>query len=189
RHEKATGTGIIIDGRHIGGKPTIQVSNLVSYRPDRHQLVLCGHSTAVVDEHLTVVDLSAKRVDGAISAHSLHPLVISSAVLQRIHDVIALDQPAPLITGNYLQLSTATMQGWATDTLTTAVGVGRLGLTIDVVKDGPHLLIAGTTGSGKSELLLTVLIAMYARYAPDEASLLILDFDGVSTFNLLSPLP
>src|SRR5699024_12615357 len=70
RHAKATGTGIIIDGRHIGGKPTIQVSNLVSYRPDRHQLVFCGHATAVVDEHLTVIDLSAKRVDGAISAHS-----------------------------------------------------------------------------------------------------------------------
>ncbi|HIW47551.1 MAG TPA: hypothetical protein H9884_11715 [Candidatus Yaniella excrementigallinarum] len=189
RHAKATGTGIIIDGRHIGGKPTIQVSNLVSYRPDRHQLVFCGHATAVVDEHLTVIDLSAKRVDGAISAHSLEPLGISSAVLQRIHDEIALDQPAPLITGNYLQLSTATMQGWATDTLTTAVGVGRLGLTIDLVKDGPHLLIAGTTGSGKSELLLTVLIGMVERYPPTEASLILLDFKGGSSFNILEPLP
>ncbi len=189
RHAKATGTGIIIDGRHIGGKPVIEISNLVSTRPDRHQLVFCGHTTAVTSKHLTVIDLSAKRVDGTTSAHSLEPLGISSAVLQRINEEIALDQPAPMLAGDYLQLSAATMQGWATDTLTTSVGVGRLELNIDLVKDGPHLLIAGTTGSGKSELLLTVLIGMVEHYPPTEASLILLDFKGGSSFNVLAPLP
>ena len=189
RHAKATGKGIVIDDRHIGGQPAVEVADLISHRPDRHQLVFCGHATAVADEHLTVIDLSAKRVDGKTSAHSLEPLGISSAALQRIYDEIALDQPGQMLAGDYLQLSSATMQGWAADTLTTAVGAGRLGLTIDLVKDGPHLLIAGTTGSGKSELLLTVLIGMVERYPPNETSLILLDFKGGSSFNILAPLP
>src|SRR5699024_12539059 len=57
---------------------------------------------------------------------------------------------------------------------------------------GPYTTLfrsAGTTGSGKSELPLTVLIGMVERYPPTEASLILLDFKGGSSFNILEPLP
>ena len=42
---------------------------------------------------------------------------------------------------------------------------------VDLVRDGPHGLIAGTTGSGKSELLRTLVVAMAAEVSPDAPEL------------------
>ena len=38
---------------------------------------------------------------------------------------------------------------------------------VDLVRDGPHALVAGTTGSGKSELLRTLVVSLAARCSPD----------------------
>ncbi|MBR6524533.1 MAG: type VII secretion protein EssC [Clostridia bacterium] len=43
---------------------------------------------------------------------------------------------------------------------------------------GPHGLVAGTTGSGKSELLQTYIISMAAHYHPHEVTFLLIDFKG-----------
>uniref|UniRef100_UPI001916297E FtsK/SpoIIIE domain-containing protein n=1 Tax=Cellulomonas citrea TaxID=1909423 RepID=UPI001916297E len=51
-------------------------------------------------------------------------------------------------------------------------------LEIDLVRDGPHLLIGGTTGSGKSELLVTLVTAVALRYPPDRVAMLLVDFKG-----------
>ncbi|HTY29374.1 MAG TPA: type VII secretion protein EccCa, partial [Mycobacterium sp.] len=48
--------------------------------------------------------------------------------------------------------------------------------------DGPHGLCVGATGSGKSELLRTVVIGMVARHSPDELNLILIDFKGGATF-------
>ena len=54
--------------------------------------------------------------------------------------------------------------------------------TIDLVADGPHALIGGTTGSGKSELLVSWVLGMAAVYSPDEVNFLLVDFKGGSSF-------
>ena len=56
-------------------------------------------------------------------------------------------------------------------------------------KDGPHMLVAGTTGSGKSETLLTFLIGLCARYSPDEVNLLLVDMKGGGFIERLGDLP
>ena len=43
-------------------------------------------------------------------------------------------------------------------------------MTIDLCRDGPHALVAGTTGSGKSELLLSLVASLAARNRPDQLS-------------------
>ena len=48
--------------------------------------------------------------------------------------------------------------------------------------DGPHGLCVGATGSGKSELLRTVVLGMVARHSPDELNLVLIDFKGGATF-------
>ncbi|MCR4789427.1 MAG: hypothetical protein K5888_12675 [Lachnospiraceae bacterium] len=54
---------------------------------------------------------------------------------------------------------------------------------------GPHGLIAGTTGSGKSELLQTYLISLCLSFSPDDVNFFIIDYKGGGTGNALSDLP
>ncbi|GAB3283242.1 hypothetical protein GCM10027449_26060 [Sinomonas notoginsengisoli] len=60
---------------------------------------------------------------------------------------------------------------------------------LDLVADGPHVLVAGTTGSGKSELLRSLVAAAAATYAPDRLTFLFLDFKGGSGLEPLAGLP
>lgn len=43
---------------------------------------------------------------------------------------------------------------------------------------GPHGLIAGTTGSGKSELIITYILSLAVNYHPNEVSFIIIDYKG-----------
>lgn len=54
---------------------------------------------------------------------------------------------------------------------------------------GAHGMIAGTTGSGKSQLLLTFLMALAVRHSPDRLNLMLIDFKGGATFRDLADLP
>jgi S-DNA-T family DNA segregation ATPase FtsK/SpoIIIE len=60
---------------------------------------------------------------------------------------------------------------------------------LDLVVDGPHALVGGTTGSGKSELLTAWVLAMAERYGPDEVTFLLVDFKGGAAFRGVQRLP
>ena len=47
---------------------------------------------------------------------------------------------------------------------------------------GPHGLCIGATGSGKSELLRTLVVSLAATHSPDEPNLVLVDFKGGATF-------
>ena len=80
-----------------------------------------------------------------------------------------------------------------------AVRLGRLGVEIgvagaapavvDLVEDGPHAVVVGTTGAGKSELLITWALAMARACTPDEVVLMLADFKGGTAFTALAELP
>jgi len=71
-----------------------------------------------------------------------------------------------------------------------AVAVAATGVvTIDLVEHGPHAVVGGTTGSGKSELLTAWVLAMARAHSPREASVLLVDFKGGSAFASLASLP
>lgn len=54
---------------------------------------------------------------------------------------------------------------------------------------GPHGLIAGMTGSGKSELLQTYIISMAVLYSPEDVGFFLIDYKGGGMANLFSNLP
>ncbi|MCL8011506.1 FtsK/SpoIIIE domain-containing protein [Streptomyces sp. AS02] len=59
----------------------------------------------------------------------------------------------------------------------------------DLVKDGPHGLVAGTTGSGKSELLQTLVASLAVANRPDELTFVLVDYKGGSAFKDCVRLP
>jgi len=62
-------------------------------------------------------------------------------------------------------------------------------VTIDLVEHGPHAVVGGTTGSGKSELLTAWVLALARSHSPRDASVLLVDFKGGSAFASLAALP
>ena len=72
-------------------------------------------------------------------------------------------------------------------TIGTVVGGGHM--TIDLRRDGPHVLIAGTTGSGKSELLRTLLLGLAANHCPGRLTMYLVDYKGGAAFGPLTELP
>lgn len=60
---------------------------------------------------------------------------------------------------------------------------------VDLVSDGPHAVVAGVTGSGKSELLISWILSLCAQTSTAEVSFLLADFKGGTAFDALSGLP
>ena len=79
---------------------------------------------------------------------------------------------------------------WSSPSLRTPVGVAGSGsVDIDLESDGPHLLVAGTTGSGKSELLQTLIAGLAGAAPPDRTAFLLIDYKGGAAFGRLADLP
>ena len=66
--------------------------------------------------------------------------------------------------------------------LSTPIGVGTDGglfyLDLHQKFQGPHGLVAGMTGSGKSEFLITYILSMAVNYHPDEVAFVLIDYKG-----------
>ena len=54
---------------------------------------------------------------------------------------------------------------------------------------GPHGLLIGATGSGKSEVLRTLVLALALTHSPEQLNLVLVDFKGGATFAGMSDLP
>jgi DNA segregation ATPase FtsK/SpoIIIE-like protein len=54
---------------------------------------------------------------------------------------------------------------------------------------GPHVLVAGTTGAGKSELLQTLVAGLAVGNRPDEMSFVLIDYKGGAAFRDCAELP
>lgn len=62
-------------------------------------------------------------------------------------------------------------------------------LDLNEKRHGPHGLVAGTTGSGKSEILQTYILSMATLFHPYEVSFVIIDFKGGGMVNQFHHLP
>lgn len=100
----------------------------------------------------------------------------------RLLDVLRLNDP----TGE--QVAARWRQGGRTTTA--VIGEDADGpFSIDLRRDGPHGLVAGTTGSGKSELLQTLIASLAVANRPDEMTFVLVDYKGGAAFKDCAHLP
>ena len=81
---------------------------------------------------------------------------------------------------------------WADGPVTAVpLGVDAEGspVVVDLVRDGPHALVAGTTGSGKSELLRSLVVGLAVLNPPERLSVLLVDYKGGSSLAGCAGLP
>ncbi|MFG3100116.1 FtsK/SpoIIIE domain-containing protein [Streptomyces sp. NPDC048182] len=115
-------------------------------------------------------DISGESEDSALPGAS------------RLLDVLQLEPPTADAVGAHWRMggqSTLAVIGESYD--------GPFG--IDMRKDGPHGLIAGTTGSGKSELLQTIVAALAVANTPENMTFVLVDYKGGSAFKDCVKLP
>ncbi|MBN1173005.1 MAG: type VII secretion protein EccCa [Micromonosporaceae bacterium] len=82
------------------------------------------------------------------------------------------------------------------DRLRVPIGVSPDGLPVELdIKEsaqdgmGPHGLLVGATGSGKSEVLRTLVLALAVTHSPEVLNFVLVDFKGGATFTKLDRLP
>lgn len=102
------------------------------------------------------------------------------------------DLPASVRLLDLLPLGTGPTPVWSRrrDRLVAVLGRSADGVVaVDLCRDGPHALVAGTTGSGKSELLQSLIAGLALGAAPDRCSFLLVDYKGGAAFAEAAQLP
>ncbi|MFF6949603.1 FtsK/SpoIIIE domain-containing protein [Streptomyces iakyrus] len=115
-------------------------------------------------------DISGETEDSALPGSS------------RLLDVLQLEPPT----------SDAIVARWRMGGQSTLAVIGESydgPFGIDIRKDGPHGLIAGTTGSGKSELLQTIVAALAVANTPENMTFVLVDYKGGAAFKDCVHLP
>jgi len=113
----------------------------------------------------------------------------ATVTLMEMLNIQSIDQLQEFARENWRRSMDPKMADW----LYTAVGLlsgnePRV-LTFSAKADGVHGIIAGSTGSGKSELLMTMIIGMALNFSPDVLNFVLVDYKGGSAFEPFKHLP
>ncbi len=110
-------------------------------------------------------------------------------------DEAAIPDSAPFgrLFGGRLDVLTSYRKNDITAAFAAPLGIGAGGkkviLDLHEKAAGPHGLIAGTTGSGKSELLTTLILSFAAEFPSDKLAFFLIDYKGGGMSNLFKNLP
>ncbi|HXP29143.1 MAG TPA: FtsK/SpoIIIE domain-containing protein, partial [Solirubrobacteraceae bacterium] len=151
---------------------------------------------------LSVTDVASGEETREVSADALDTGVAERAarLLAPVRDVSELARTGEIpsrvglleMLGELPPSAESLLAGWSRwrGGLRSTVGVMAGGpFTFDLLVDGPHALIAGTTGSGKSELLRTFVAASAVNVPPNRLSFLLVDYKGGAAFAPCAALP
>lgn len=152
--------------------------------------VLYGGDTGVLDE---VSPAIAESIARSISPLRLVEDASPDSTLER---TIALDDMLGIANFATYDIAAAWQPRSTRDFLNVPFAVGADGepINLDIKESaksgmGPHGLCVGATGSGKSEVLRTLVLSQVICHPPDQLSLVLVDFKGGATFAGLEPLP
>ena len=139
------------------------------------------------------LEFDMANIDYETFARRLKPLIHNKGVTTQIPENISflelygVKSPAEIDVRN-LWNSNATHRS-----LSVPLGVRGKGdiVTLDLHEKahGPHGLVAGTTGSGKSEILQSYILSLACNFHPHDVGFLLIDYKGGGMANLFRKLP
>jgi DNA segregation ATPase FtsK/SpoIIIE, S-DNA-T family len=135
-----------------------------------------------------VTDLAARSDDASDVPRSVNLLALPGfdPMIESVHVIERWQANRSIVVG---PLAPEKPSGKAGN-LRAVIGQSALGPhSLDLRTDGPHALVGGTTGSGKSELLQTWILAMAATHSPQRLNFLLVDYKGGSAFADCNNLP
>lgn len=167
------------------------VKTVVDYRGDKKATLLLqdGNYTNKEITPLPPVSLSekenfARNLAGIHHIQTLRNSIPNSITFLEMYGVNKVEE---------LDLLKRWQENETFQTMAVPLGVrGRddiLYLNIHEKAHGPHGLIAGTTGSGKSELIQSYILSLAVNYHPYEVAFLLIDYKGGGMANLFADLP
>ncbi len=164
-----------------------------------------------VEEAVVVVPIRPDRVDVHVTlqtAKRLSPLVDSGAPIDDDSDLPRAVSFVTLAGRELAGSDAAIIEKWTENrsiltgpfaphvlprkpgNLRAVIGQGATGpYSVDLRTDGPHALVGGTTGAGKSELLQAWLLGMATANSPQRVTFLLVDYKGGSAFRDIVHLP
>ncbi|MGQ0840901.1 type VII secretion protein EccCa [Actinokineospora sp.] len=198
------GSDHLMTGGGVEGVTVIDLSSLAPRTPDRSVVVLDVAADGQLTSQTTDGETELGRADTMPSvtaealARQLAPL--------RLTEGAKGDQPmsAELGLADLLDLgdpyafdpADTWVQRPSRDRLRVRFGIRPDGTPVEIdLKEsaqdgmGPHGLLIGATGSGKSELLRTLVLALAVSHPPNLLNFALIDFKGGATFTRLDRLP
>ena len=171
---------------------------------DSDERLLPEEATAVVVETVSGLALRQQRIT---VVEDVTPDLVEQPWLQRVaralapvRDISGGDDDAILPSAcrltEVMQLepvgAQTIMARWAVQPRSTeaVIGISLDGpFAIDLRRDGPHGLVAGTTGAGKSELLQSLVASLAVANRPDGMTFVLVDYKGGAAFKDCENLP
>lgn len=144
---------------------------------------------------LTVSSPESARLQTADADHTVSVEAVGRDQAEAIAAALALRaertlgisarEPGPVALGSVLGHAQV-----GRDSLSAVIGVaGSHPVAVDLVADGPHAVVAGVTGSGKSELLISWILSLCRTRSPHDVVFLLADFKGGTAFDMLAAVP
>ena len=163
-----SGAGALLEGRDVtGGSALLRTLDRVD-----------ASSVSALARSMAALRLVAEDADELLGS----PVALSDIL--GVSDVAQLDPRRSWLPGS------------SRDLLRVPVGVGAQGQVVHLdLKEsarggmGPHGLVVGATGSGKSEMLRTMVTSLVIAHPPNRLALLLVDFKGGATFAGFADLP
>ncbi len=189
---------LLTRGKQVGAF-SIMTAGLIDYLPKECKAIAesggTGQAeliqTAPTRLRITYVpdDLAAGLAERM--ARAMAPIQLQSVSQGEIPDVVPLLDLLGANTVDGLDVLSRWRSGESHNTMAAPIGrrAGGEPLYLDLQSHGPHGLVAGTTGSGKSELLQSVIASLAVNFHPHQVSFVIMDFKGGGMSNAFLELP
>ncbi|MED5801449.1 type VII secretion protein EccCa [Gordonia sp. Z-3] len=159
-----------------------------------------ARSAAGVEEIADMDSLSIPEAETLARRMARYRLATAAALANLESEATSSDPGLPALLGIHDATRFDPAVGWrgrtGRDRLRVPIGITPDGVPVDLdIKEsahggmGPHGLCIGATGSGKSEFLRTLVLAMLATHSPSELNFVLVDFKGGATFLGLESAP
>lgn len=166
----------------------------------------CGYVAEIIDRENAVLINSENKSESARFTYPIISTLQAESIVNLLAPVyteeislegtltknITMFELLNILAVDDIDLKSRWAQSQVFKSMAAPLGVSKTGIVSLDLHDkahGPHGLVAGTTGSGKSEILQTYILAMTTLFHPYEVAFVIIDFKGGGMVNQFKELP